>query len=113
MLNIASVTRAGHAVVRLSGQVQTEENAALAAGLARLLELPDKRLILDCAELEYLNSRGLGDLLNFYQGLKARGGELVVCGVRPNVIKVMRVVGLDRFLQVFPTVADAERILQG
>jgi anti-anti-sigma factor len=113
MLNIATVQRPGHVVVRISGQVLAGENAELVAGLEGLLRLPAKRLLLDCAELEYLNSRGLGDLLHFYQRLKAGGGELAVCAATPNVMKVMRAVGLDRFLQIFPTVADAERIWQG
>ncbi len=113
MLSVTSEVRGAHAVVHLVGQVQSEENEAFAAGLAGLLGLSARRLILDCSDLDYLNSRGLGDLLSFYQELKARGGELAVAGARPAVLKVMGVVGLDRFLGAYPSVEAVEQAWAG
>ncbi|HOX06828.1 MAG TPA: STAS domain-containing protein [Planctomycetota bacterium] len=113
MIRLTSAARGKLAVIRVEGEVQSADNQAFAEALRRLPPPPAGRMVLDLSALEYLNSRGLGDLMLFYQDARARGQEMAAAGARPAVLKVMRVVGLDRFVPCFDTVEAAERAWSG
>ena len=83
-------------VAALAGRLDADEapNA-----LARLQGL-DGPLTLDCAELEYISSAGLGVVVQTFKRLKAQGQDLKLVRLRPNVRNVFTYAGLHRLLQI-------------
>jgi anti-anti-sigma factor len=70
-------------------------------------------LIFDFSGLDYLNSRAIGCLVECYEALLKGGGGIFLANPVPNVKDVISVVGIDKFLTMFPTVLDAITALQG
>lgn len=64
-----------------------------------LAEVAESRVI-DCANLEYISSAGLGVLLMVQKRLKATGGELRLVNVKSNIHNVFLYSGLDRLFKI-------------
>ena len=62
---------------------------------------------IDLSEVGYLSSLGIRSILVLEKRLKARDGGLVLAGLTPLVQNVLRVSGLDGFVRIVPTTADA------
>ncbi|MGC3966745.1 MAG: STAS domain-containing protein [Pirellulales bacterium] len=65
------------------------------------------KLILDCDQLEYISSMGLGMLVRVHSRMKKLGGDVKLAAVHGAVAQVLSVVGLNRIFHIYPTVAEA------
>ena len=72
-----------------------------------------KKLILDCGQLTFISSMGLGMLVRVNSRMKKIGGDVRLAAVQGTVAQVMSVVGLSRMFQMYPTVDDAIAALGG
>lgn len=100
------ITRAeDRTTARLTGCPRlTEENVVeVGRQLARLTEGdgPD-HVELDFAEVEYLTSAVLMELVQMSRRLRGRGGRVSLVNARPFVREVLAVTGVDRLLDVAP-----------
>ncbi|HEY1380172.1 MAG TPA: STAS domain-containing protein [Gemmataceae bacterium] len=66
-----------------------------------------KKLILDCGQITFISSMGLGTLIRVNSRMKKIGGDVKLAAVPGAVAEVMRVVGLHRIFEIYPTVEDA------
>jgi anti-sigma B factor antagonist len=83
-------------VARLSGRLDADEAPE---ALTHLQSLPGP-LTLECSDLEYISSAGLGVVVQIYKRLNAAGQELRIVNLRPNVRNVFTYAGLHRLLQI-------------
>lgn len=99
-LEVRHETFDGVQVVRLSGSLDAESAGAFQKAVEPLCSQPGARVVLDCANLDYINSASLG-LLNKYSHLCGKsGGALAVCGLTPRILEVVKLLGLDASLKV-------------
>jgi anti-sigma B factor antagonist len=66
-----------------------------------------KKLILDCGQVTYISSLGLGTLVRVNSRMKKIGGDVKLASVTGTVAQVMGVVGLNRIFQIYPSLDDA------
>ena len=66
-----------------------------------------KKLILDCGQVTFISSIGLGTLIRVRSRMQKIGGDVKIASVHAAVAEVMRVVGLNRIFQIYPSVDDA------
>lgn len=65
------------------------------------------KLILDCEELAYISSMGLGMLVRVNSRMKKIGGEVKLAAVHGPVAQVLKVVGFNKLFEIYPTVEEA------
>jgi anti-anti-sigma factor len=65
------------------------------------------KILLDLAEVEYLDSSGVGWLLRCHRRSREAGGRFVIYGVPELVLQVLRVLRLDTVLDLVETENDA------
>ena len=70
------------------------------------------RLILDFTEVQFLSSQVIGILLSLHKRIAAAksadpGAELVLCGLRPQLLDLLKITRLDRLLKIQPTRKEA------
>ena len=58
-----------------------------------------EKLVLDFAEVGFMDSTGIGVLLGRYKRIRSLGAELCVCGIKPQVDKVFRISGLYQIIK--------------
>ncbi|HEY4009074.1 MAG TPA: STAS domain-containing protein [Acidobacteriaceae bacterium] len=74
-------------------------------------ELQDIRppyLIFDIAQVPYMDSAGLGLLVNYYVSAQKNGRKVAVAGATQRVRTIFEMTKVDGILRMFPTVEDAE-----
>jgi anti-sigma B factor antagonist len=75
----------------------------------RLVERGRMLVLLNLAEVPYIDSTGLGVLASKYVTLKRRGGQLKLCILSTRTRRVLETTKLVRIFEVFDTEAEAVR----
>ena len=74
-----------------------------------LQEMRPPYLIFDIAGVPYMDSAGLGLLVNFYVASQKSSRKMAVVGVTPRIMALFEMTKVDGLLKIYPTVEDAER----
>ena len=81
------------------------------AGLFRLVdEEKNRNLVLDFAQVKYLSSQAIGVILTLNKKLSGNpggGDTLILCGVGPQLLQLLKITRLDRILTIKPTQHEA------
>ena len=96
-------------LVRFRGSMVTESEN-LGQAFQELKALAGKiggKVILSLANVEFISSAGISALVWLSENLRAKRGQLIVCDVRPSVLKVFRVGRLDEIVEFHKTEAEA------
>ena len=72
-------------IVDLTGQLTSFASGALRDTIGGLMKQGRKRIVLNVGGLLYLDSSGVGELVNCYMGVIKQGGEMKVVGLTPKV----------------------------
>lgn len=94
-------------VMEVSGRLDNDTSQFFFDCLQGEIEEGNTRVVLDCSELTFLSSLGIGTLIRIQSRLKQRGGTVKLAAVPGVVADVLRVVHLDRLLDIYPDVAAA------
>jgi anti-anti-sigma factor len=100
-------------VFRVSGRLETMECDYLSSAIDQQIQDGHKKVIIDCGELDYISSTGLGMLLRLHARQKKRGGVVKLARVQGTVAQLLEVVQLDRILNMYPTVQEAVESHEG
>ncbi len=98
-------TREGAVVIKLSGPL-TLSNMFAFQGEIRAIQ--PAVAIFDLTESEYMDSAGLGVLVNFYTSAASHGRKMALAGVNERIEALLEMTRVKSLLRVFPTVAEAE-----
>lgn len=66
-----------------------------------------KKLILDCGQISFISSMGLGTLVRINTRMKKTGGDVKLAALQSPVAEVLRVSGLHLIFETYPTSDDA------
>ena len=90
-------------VIKLRGRLSLGEPVdRLRATVEDLLSAGDNRLVLDLAELNTMDSSGIGLLSRFLTSTKQQGGSLKLVNPSKFVMQTLKLVGLLNLFEVFP-----------
>ncbi len=87
-------------IVHLHGDVDLFNAGQLRRCIDELVDDGETRVVLDMAELEFIDSSGLGALIAGMRRLRDVGGEVVVRSPRGTTTKLLEVTGLMQVLTV-------------
>jgi anti-sigma B factor antagonist len=99
--------RGNYLVAVLSGGLDVTRAAAVREQLLRLLRPTASRLVLDLSLVSHVDAGGLAVLVGTERRARLLGGSLRLAAVKPTVSMAVRAAGLDRLLEIFPTVQSA------
>jgi len=95
-------------VLSLSGRVTLgEESSQLRSTIKQLLAQGKKRLVLDLADVSYIDSAGLGTLVAAYTSARNEGGDVRLAGITKNFSELLNVTKLLTVFNVHDNVPDA------
>ena len=88
-------------VVSLSGEIDHHNAAALRTGIDKLIyEKRPKKLVLDLADIAFMDSSGLGLIMGRYSLVRELGGELSVRNPSAGVLKICKLAGMERMIRI-------------
>ncbi|MEO1980663.1 MAG: STAS domain-containing protein, partial [Fuerstiella sp.] len=102
----------GILVLQLTGNLDAQNSEYLMDCVQGHIEDGIDRIILNCAELDFISSVGLGTLIRAMTRLKKQGGTVALAGARGAVADVIRLVRLNRLANIYGNVAEAAAALK-
>jgi anti-sigma B factor antagonist len=89
-------------VLDMSGRITLGDGSALLRKtLHELLEQKRIRILLDLADVDYIDSSGIGELLSGYTSVKNRGGELKLLHLTKKVHDLLQITKLYTVFDVY------------
>ena len=81
----------------------------LRAVVGETLAAGHRRLVLDLAETDFMDSSGLGALVSCLKSVRQAGGDLRIANVGEQIMMILRLTRMDRILTPHASVEDAFR----
>ena len=85
--------------VALRGELDIAAAPKLRETVLDLVNAPRCELTLDLADLEFLDSTGIGVIVGAWRRVEAQEGTLAIVNARRRVADAIQLVGLDRLLK--------------
>lgn len=97
-------------IAKISGQLDESNVDDQSKTIYQLIEATPKNLhlIFDFSELEYLNSKAIGYLTDWYGKISAEGGKIAISMARDNIVDILQVVGLTQLITCYGTLDEAK-----
>lgn len=93
-------------ILRLTGPLTLQN---LFAFQEHFRALKSQRLIVDMTEVQYIDSAGLGLLMNGYAGAERNGRAFVLAGVTPRVHTLLELTRVHTVLTLYPSLTEAQQ----
>lgn len=97
-------------IVKFQGQLDesnVDEKAKIIYGLIE--QNPQNLyLLMDFEELEYMNSKSIGYLTDWYGKITEGKGRLVIAKAPSNILDILQVVGLTQLINCYNTLDEAK-----
>jgi anti-sigma B factor antagonist len=99
----------GTAIVSLNGPVTLRNLFDLQSHL-RAGDMP-RTSILDLSGVPYMDSAGMGAIINYYTHCQNKGVKLIIAAVSDRVMELFKMTRVDKIISFAPTVEAAEATL--
>ena len=93
-------------ILSADGGLNAETGAEFLRQLDVLVDSGLKKIIVDCTQLDYISSYGLGLLVRLHKKLAAHGGDVKIAAPKSMVLHAMNVMRLGEIFGIYP---DANR----
>ncbi|MBI4564860.1 MAG: STAS domain-containing protein, partial [Planctomycetes bacterium] len=97
----------GTTLVTLNGSIDAKTVITFQTHLNTVKERGASRLVLDMENVKYVNSTGLGFLINLSDSISSDRGEIALVKVQPRVKVVLDMLGLNSFFKIYSTCEEA------
>lgn len=94
-------------MVSIEGRIIYETEKDFKETISGLLKNDKNRIVLDCSGLSYINSAGLGVLINLLKSSKAQGGDIRLAGLNPDIRELFEITNLNHIFSIFKTSDEA------
>jgi len=106
-LSIA-VRQAGRvAVVLPSGFINAHTVRDFEAALEGLVQGGQYRILINCRDLSYISSAGLGAIMGLIETVREHGGDILLSNLQDNVFAIFDTLGFTQLYRVFPDESQA------
>jgi anti-sigma B factor antagonist len=100
-------TRGDVEVIRLTGSLDMYSFPRLETQISTLFQENHFALLLDCRNLDYIGSAGLGALIGFAKQAREKMGDVKLVNVPDRIYKIIELLGFTKVLQVHADEATA------
>ena len=88
-------------LVRISGEIDHHSAVSVRTEIdAQIAELRPKRTVIELSSIDFMDSSGLGLIMGRYQKMRAIGGELVLREPNERIIKIFKLAGLEKIVEI-------------
>jgi anti-sigma B factor antagonist len=106
-MDITERVQNGVTVFVLEGRVDTQGAVDMDMTLQAAASAGKHKMVLDMAEVSYISSAGLRTLADVVTQNREAGGDLKLVALNRKVLRVLRIIGFDRFFAVYDTIEAA------
>ncbi len=98
----------GITILAAEGQVRISTQSEFKDYLDKLFEkYGSKTVILDMQDVTYMNSAGIGIIVDTFKSFRDSEGKLVLSGLSRDISRIFEVTKLNRYIEIYASVDDA------
>ena len=112
-MQISNVIEDGNYIIAVDGDVDASSSILLDEAIAKAVQESQQHILIDCVNLNYISSAGLGVFMSYIEELKAKNIRMVLFGLSERVENVFQVLGLDQLLNIQETKDQAKQQAHG
>jgi len=106
-MNIREREEQGVTVYDLEGRIDTEGALDLDMTLQAAASAGKHKMVLDMSQVGYISSAGLRTLADILTRNREAGGDLKLVGLNRKVLRVLRIIGFDKFFSIYDALEAA------
>jgi anti-anti-sigma factor len=106
-MNITQREENGITTFTLEGRIDSAGAVELDSALRQAVLAGHYKMVLDMANVQYINSAGLRTLADILTQNRGRGGDVRLVALHPKVERVFKIIGFDKFFEIYDTVSAA------
>ncbi|RDV16828.1 anti-sigma factor antagonist [Pontibacter diazotrophicus] len=95
------------AVIRLAGELDANTAVAADDALSKAVMAAFEYLLIDCQDLRYISSAGVGVLLSSLHACTEKKIQIIFCGLQPKIKNVFAILGLENIITQTATREEA------
>lgn len=95
--------------IRVAGELELDTHTQLREMLIRLAAVQRPAIVVNLAEVSYIDSTGMGVLIGGEKRANEYGGKFAVVCANEKILRLFRITGLDRALRIFPSEEEARQ----
>lgn len=94
-------------ILKLNGRLDITTTQQLEVAINSALEKEQKKILVDCTNLEYISSAGLRTLLAAAKNSKKIDGIISLCCLNKNVKQIFEISGFTAIFDIFDSIENA------
>ncbi|MDH5509543.1 MAG: STAS domain-containing protein [Nitrospinota bacterium] len=106
------VKGAGINVFRISGKLISSNIESLKSSLDSAIEEPNPKIILNCRNVNIIDSAAVGLLIGRARAAKKNGGYFCFCEPQPAIYRLFSMVDVGKWMDIFNTEEEALRAIE-
>lgn len=95
-------------VVRPQGEIDLSRSPTFRTYLNQAVGDSDDRVIVDLAEVPYMDSSGVATLVEAMQSARQASSKLILCGMKEKVRSIFEIARLDMVFTIVDSMEDAQ-----
>lgn len=95
-------------LLKVNGDVDASSSIHLDKAINQAVKSGAKHIIVDCSDLNYISSAGLGVFMSYIEEMDAQDITMVIFGLNEKVQNVFQILGLDQLLKIVETREQAK-----
>jgi anti-anti-sigma factor len=96
-------------IVAVEGQVRILTQSEFKEYMDMLYEkYGNGTVLLDMQKVSYMNSAAIGIIVDTFRRFRDNDGRLILSGLTPEIAKLFEVTKLNRFIEIYADVGEAE-----
>ncbi len=94
-------------IISPKGFIDGQNGADLRERIASILVEQPRHVLIDCKDVEFMDSSGFGCLVTALKRVRENGKQLCLSGINSQLRAVLELTGTDRVFPIFPALDDA------
>lgn len=86
--------------IEIKGEIDIYTSPDLREVLDNILEEEKKDIRIDCENLDYIDSTGLGVLIGILKKLRKEEKNIIIANPKQNILKLLKITGLDKIFVI-------------
>jgi anti-sigma B factor antagonist len=95
----------------INGDLDASSSILLDKAIAEAVSQNQANILIDCKNLNYISSAGLGVFMSYLQDFQDKNISLVLYGINDKVLNVFEILGLDQLLTIVLSKEEAKLLV--
>lgn len=96
--------------IEIVGEIDASSSIELDNALTEALNSGTKNILINCSELHYISSAGLGVFMSYIEETKEKNIQMVLFGMSEKIYNIFKLLGLHNLLNIVSDEMEAKSV---